>query len=383
METIKRTSVVLILSGHVARDILPRVHDLKCTNSVHIYCDEKSQYQPLKTLFSKVKSISNERNELKDVLKTTLNHHIVFSYYNNVTQPSTWDLTTRNAEFIWFQLLQQKILLEQIVDTEQSKRDFIQRCREYQGDDHKRDEELIDNLENKYQPKDAIQEYTKVNFLHELINCAIRTNDMEELYRFRYYIAHLCKNLAEQSEQFRREQQSLGETVITVYRGQRFSQEEGERLRTNGNGYIAMPGFLSTTRSRDVAELYAGFPSENMVVLFEITVNLDQVPSMVLADISKFSRVADEEEILFGLNATFQIDKQFLGECGRWIIRMHATNRGEEVTSDYVRHLQSETSNCFSSSVNSINFTLTQLLMEMGQYLQAVKFLKKNSSNYR
>jgi len=138
-----------------------------------------------------------------------------------------------------------------------------------------------------------------------------------------------------------------------------------------------MPGFLSTTTCRDTAISFAGSSCENAVVLFEITVDLDQVPSMVLADVSKFSAILDEKEILFGLNATFEIDEQFLDDCGRRIIRMHATNRGQEIANDYVRHRQLETSNCSSSSLISINFILAQILIEMGQYVKAVKFLKK------
>jgi tetratricopeptide (TPR) repeat protein len=377
MEISNRTSFVLILSGHVAQDILPRVHHLKYIKSVHIYCDQKPMYQSLKTDFCKVKSISNKRNELKIALETTLKHHSVFSYYNNLIQKSTWDLTMRNAEFIWFQLLQQKVLLEQVVHTKKSKRDFIQRCQEYLGDDYESDQTYIDYLENEYRSKDAIQEYTKTNFLHTLINNAIRSDDIEELYYFRYYIAHLCRNLEKQSQRFRRKQQRLGETVLTLYRGQQLSQEEGERLRTSGNKYIAMRGFLSTTPDRDVAESFAGFSSENLSVLFEITVDLDQVPSMVLADISKFSVVSDEKEILFGLNATFEIDEQFQDNDGQWIIRMHATNFGQEITNDYIRHRQLETSNCSSLSSISITFILAQFLIDMGQYVKAVKFLEK------
>ncbi|CAF1494363.1 unnamed protein product [Rotaria sordida] len=138
-----------------------------------------------------------------------------------------------------------------------------------------------------------------------------------------------------------------------------------------------MRGFLSTTLDREVAKTYAELPSEDLAVLFEITVELDQVPSMILADVSKFSPFPVEKEILFGLNATFEIDEQVLDDCNRWIIRMHATNRGQEITNDYLRQRQSEISIYSSSSLISINFTLAQLLIEMGQYVKAINFLEK------
>ncbi|CAF4365351.1 unnamed protein product [Rotaria sp. Silwood2] len=377
IETDKHTSVVLIVSGHVARDILIRVNHLRYIQSVHIYCDgyEKTKYQSLKTDFRpKVKSISSERYELRLALETTLNYLNAFSYYNTVSQRSTWDLSTSNTEFIWFQLLQQKLFLEQDIHTTQSKFDFIQRCREYLGDDYEADQKYLNYLENQYRPKDSIREYTKCNFLHNLINHAIRNGDAEELYHFRYYVAHLCTNLAKLSQRFRRKQ---GKTVLTLYRGQQLLREEGERLRISGNKYIAMRGFLSTTLDRKVAEAFAESSPENLPVLFEITVDLDQVPSMILADISKYSKYPDEKETLFGLNATFEIDEQFQGDCGRWIIKMHATNFEQKIVNDYIQYLQSKTSYSSSSSSISINFILAQFLIEMGENVKAVKFLEK------
>ncbi|CAF3362098.1 unnamed protein product, partial [Rotaria sp. Silwood2] len=263
------------------------------------------------------------------------------------------------------------------IHTTQSKFDFIQRCREYLGDDYETDQKYLNYLENQYQPKYAIREYTKCNFLHKLINHAIRTGDVEELYHFRYYVAHLCTNLAKLSERFRSKQQRLGKTVLTLYRGQQLSREEGERLRTSGNKYIAMRGFLSTTLDRRVAEDFAESSPENLAVLFEITVHLDQVPSMILADISKYSVNSHEKEILFGLNATFEVDEQVQSDCGRWIIRMHATNCEQEIVNDYIRYLQSETSNVSSSSSIPINFILARFLVEMGETVKAVKLLEK------
>ncbi|CAF4090783.1 unnamed protein product, partial [Rotaria sp. Silwood1] len=127
-----------------------------------------------------------------------------------------------------------------------------------------------------------------------------------------------------------------------------------------------MRGFLSTTRARNIAEIFAGSPSDGLAVLFEITVDLDQVPTMVLADISQFTVMPDEKEVLFGLNAIFEIDKQFQDDCGRWNIQMHATNCEQEIANDYIKHRQLETLNSSSSSWTSINFIVAQLLIEMG-----------------
>ena len=382
LRTSQPTSIVLILPGHVAADILPELHDLTHIESVHIYRGIELLDQLPVADTRKVKSRSNERNKLKAALERTLRHDNVFYLFDSRTHTSTWDPTTRNVELFWHQLLLEIVLLEQQgIQIKESKCDFIQFCREYIGDAYENDRRYIDYLETVYQPNDAIGEYKKGNFLSQLINRAIRIGDIEELYRVRYYITHLCRNLSEQSKLYRAEQKRLGKTVLTLFRAQQLSREEGARLRASENTSIATRSFLSTSLNPDVSTCFSGCSPENLSVLFVITVDLDQVPEMILADISRIGDMADEEEVLFGINATFEIDKQFQrDDDGQWIIQMHATNRGAEIANDanaYLKHRSSEILNYSSSTWISIYFILAQLLIEIGQYGKAVKFLEK------
>ncbi|CAF1536794.1 unnamed protein product [Didymodactylos carnosus] len=180
-------------------------------------------------------------------------------------------------------------------------------------------------------------------------------------------------------------------SVFTVYRGQRCSPEELERIG-GGIGFIATNGFLSTTLNRRLAETFAGSANDpqdddSVAVLFEITVDLNQISSTVLAYISHLGNLDkeeddeedNEEEVLFGLGARFKREGRCVqDEEGRWIVKMQATDRGQEIASDYVSHWLTEMSNFSSPSSlhsTSLKMILSQLLIEMGKYEKAIKFL--------
>ena len=88
-----------------------------------------------------------------------------------------------------------------------------------------------------------------------------------------------------------------------VYRGQILSVKEIEQLRANVNKLITMNGFCSTSRNRDMAIKFA----KN--VLFDIEVDFQKHPELVLADISSTSHFEEEEEMLFDLVTVFRIEK--------------------------------------------------------------------------
>ena len=91
-------------------------------------------------------------------------------------------------------------------------------------------------------------------YICRLVNKALRVEDVELLYQFRFYIIDLCKQL----KKGWLHAQSLGLTEISsiVYRGGRLSVTEFNQL-TPGH-LITTNGFLSTTRKIDVALMFTG-----------------------------------------------------------------------------------------------------------------------------
>ncbi|CAF1611745.1 unnamed protein product, partial [Didymodactylos carnosus] len=83
-----------------------------------------------------------------------------------------------------------------------------------------------------------------------------------------------------------------------------------EQLKRNVKGLVLMNSFFSTTLFRNVAEMFCGDNAARPqfeLVLFESTVNPHISGSVPFADITRYSYVQDETEILFSIGAVFRI----------------------------------------------------------------------------
>ncbi len=133
--------------------------------------------------------------------------------------------------------------------------------------------------------------------MYRLVNKALRVEDVELLYQFRFFIIDLCKQL----KRGWLHAQSIGLTEIpsTVYRGGKISVAEFNTLIPDH--LITTNGFLSTTRNIDVARLFTrnllADDSNYRAVIFHITIP-ENLTSLVFADVDhKDTSFPDENEV--------------------------------------------------------------------------------------
>ena len=137
------------------------------------------------------------------------------------------------------------------------------------------------------------------------INKALRTEDVEVLYQFRFYITDLCKQLELKFTEFKSTQCD----VLKLYRGLKLSRSEVMNFQKNVGNLISTNGYLSTSRLRSVAHTFAKKPSnrEGIVsALFEYQVDLNLVKKIVIADIAQYSAFPDEAEVLVDIGESIQ-----------------------------------------------------------------------------
>ncbi|CAF1258330.1 unnamed protein product [Didymodactylos carnosus] len=376
-------SVVLILSGSSAKDILNECHSLQHINSVYIYCMNCDHYTSLTAEYSKIKGIHNKLQDLKISLEEEIAHSTILNFYS-VKQNYNRNLTRESASFVWFQLLR-NILFKmptRIYHTDEAKQELLTRCRSYYRSNEVRLKE-IDKFNDEYQPENAIREYTKEGFLYMIINQALRTEDIEQLYAFRYYIVDLWLKLVEQSDRFKTSPPATTDTdhTILVYRGIQSNKDEVNKLKMilKDGGLFAPNGFFSTTLRRDVAEQFADIYKERQnnikpKIIYEIKINL-QLQSVVLADVSENS-VFNEAEILIGVGVTFKLDEieerqNDSGADTYLLVKMHATDEGEQIARRYIDEERQE----FGGKNETIVFG--QLLIKMGEYRKAIVYFKR------
>ncbi|CAF1313106.1 unnamed protein product [Didymodactylos carnosus] len=189
--------VFFITSGSCASHILPVVHRLTQVDSVFIFCCNNHESLPLIDKYSKIIGIfTNESDLVQNIQKTAQLIHIQLETltFMDKNQNSARDLNKDSAKFLWFQIFKHVII--NMPRDDQAKKRMIEKCQEYYHGDIQ-ELQSIKEFDKTYKSSDAIKWYTKDCFLYKLVNIALRTEDIDQLYTFGFFIADLCSSLAE------------------------------------------------------------------------------------------------------------------------------------------------------------------------------------------
>ncbi|CAF1294931.1 unnamed protein product, partial [Didymodactylos carnosus] len=255
------------------------------------------------------------------------------------------------------------------------KRQMIEKCHEYYRGNRK-EVETIQEFNDTYQRADAVRWYTRHSFVYKLINKALRTEDIEQLHIFRFFIADLCSSLAQEYKKMREREKG----VLQVYRGVKLSKEEVEKLEENEGKLISTNGFLSTSRLSSVALNFASQSTKRrdaVTVLFEIEYDLSELSddAIVCADIAEFSDYPEEQEVLFDLGATFKIqlvDREKPDVCR---VNLSVTSEGADIAREYIKLNRKELEE------TSIPVMFGSLLCDMGHYDKSMKYFENLFEN--
>jgi hypothetical protein len=279
IRSINKERIFLIVSGGYAEECLKQIHDLAQVDSIFIFCMNLSKYKNEfinSERYSKIINIFDNEDELIQSIRTELDdlskQLSTFSLYEK--QKTTKDLSTESASFLWFQLF--KDVLLRMPRSEEAKREMIDQCRHY----YRGNAEEIRNIDQfalTYTDTDTIRWYTKQCFIYRLCNKALRTEDVELLYTFRYYIQDLCKRLAIEHETYLTKESN--QPIVTLYRGLKLTKDELNRFQSNVDSLISTNGFLSTTRNYDLALEFALKTSKRSV---------DVLPTLFIIQADKY-----------------------------------------------------------------------------------------------
>ncbi|CAF0908829.1 unnamed protein product [Didymodactylos carnosus] len=216
---------------------------------------------------------------------------------------------------------------------------MLKKCALFYRDDATKLAE-IERFRDTYKQQEAITWYTKDSFIYRLVNKALRTEDIDLLYSFRFFITDLCAQLEERSRRQNKENK------LTLYRGSRLPEDILKQLRQSIGGLISINSFLSTTRAEQTARVFAGQggpkPAREEIVLFNISAK-PSLSTVVFADVQEDIgwTMDDEQEVLFSLNATFKIEEVVYDTVLElWKVKMTGTDEGSERVRQYLRFQQ-------------------------------------------
>ncbi|CAF1209866.1 unnamed protein product [Didymodactylos carnosus] len=344
IKSIENEKLFLITSGKCAIHLLPLIHQHKQIDSIYLFCLKQKPYEYLLKDYSKIIGIYTQQQELIDSIRKNVyiveKHMATFTFYDKTKQNSIRDLFNEPASFLWLLLF--KDVITRIPNDNQAKQELVEKCLEYYHGNQSQIK-FIEEFKQTYKPEDAIKWYTKPAFVYKLINKALRTEDIEQLYIFRYFISDLCENL-------KKEYQIIKENfdIITVYHGGRLRDDELEKLKNHKNQPISTNGFFSTSLSKETAFLFA----------------------------ARFSDIPDEDEVLFEIGATFEVLAINHDETlNMWIVKLKTTDKGSKIANDYIETNRKE----MNESSSKIMFG--KLLSEVGKYDKSQEYFENLLAN--
>ena len=216
--------------------------------------------------------------------------------------------------------------------------EFVQTCREHK--DFKENEARCNTLEEfqkEYASDKSVRWYTKDSFVYRMLNKALRVQNIDTIFMFRFFIRDL-------GQQLKDNQWSM---PGSVYRGQSLSKNELKALQQSVGTVISINSFLSTTLYRAVADIYIGEAADDLEkVLFKINFDPSIDGIKPFADVTLLSQYPQEGEILFMLGSIFRIDKITCDENGIWIIELNLCSDHDQVLKPIFRFLRQEANRC-------------------------------------
>ncbi|CAF1371955.1 unnamed protein product [Adineta steineri] len=368
IETIKKEKIIFVTSGKNVVNIMSRIENIRQIDGVLIFSGKINKYNQFKEKITGIFNNTNEMiNAIRKHIKIIQEQLKTFSFYRR-HQRYIRNLTNSSPDFLWFHVF--KDVLIRLPHDEQAKQEMLNVSRHYYRN-NSQELRRINEFERVYESKDAIKWYTKNSFVYRLINKALRTEDVEQMYTYRYFIQDLYSALSLEHQIFKEYAE-----IVTVYRGLRLTQTEFDELTKDEQQLISMNGYLSTSFTRTVAEMYAGEPkivSDKLSVLLEIECDVDKLgDSVIFACITSESSFRNENEVLFDTGATFQLaatPKQ--NDNGVWHLKMTATDEGRSLVRKYIDdHLE------FSTGT-SAKIMYGVLLNNIGKYESSLSYFNK------
>jgi tetratricopeptide (TPR) repeat protein len=265
-----------------------------------------------------------------------------------------------------------RLLRELLVSMDTSSRDvrqelIVECCKRYANDPLELT--YVDELDVEYNPERAVWWYTRPTFMYKMLNRALLTQDIDILYKMRFFIKDLHLQLEKLHLQYI---QTLPSNSLIVYRGLSVSDNVFTEIERNSVGLIAFNTFLSTSTERKVALSFAmqklQYPGIRSI-LFEMKINVAQCRSP-FADIQQYSEVKNEKEILFSMGTVFRIRDIEKLPTNVWKVQLSLDGDEDVQLRRLTEHMRVELQGSHPM------FTLGRLMKTLGQYDEAERFYR-------
>ncbi|UJR19735.1 hypothetical protein I4U23_022869 [Adineta vaga] len=291
---------------------------------------------------------------------------------NKVDEPISINIFNTNADYgqstgkLNGQFVDSQLLIDSLLRMKSNltdKNDLMALCqREYYNNDTQL--AIVREFEQNYTSDRSLWWYTRETFLYRLLNKALREQNIDLLFLFRFFIRDIEREL----NQYR------CSSSLLLYRAQLMSNKELQVLQDSIGQLISMNSFLSTSINRSLATFYLGESIVNddlQRVLFEIDADCTKEGVKPFANISLLSNFPqEEEEVLMMLGSIFRLNNISYDETQGWIIRMTLRSDNDHDLKTIFDHMKNQLAGGGETNLPSFG----HVLRDMGKFDDANKY---------
>ena len=363
IDSIKTEKVLLVVSDTVKKEFVANatysvpqidsVYHFNMNANETVTAGKQKVYTSAKTLVTQMKK------DKRDCIRGLLGIQII-----DVSSSRIEDMKNRQDAYFVYDQLAKHIVLSQTnsLKTEENMADVYKYCDKNHAS-QKNAQEFLMNFKGQYAKHPPAHWYSWDSFLYDVLNRALREHRYDTVYELSVYIRHLHDQI---NEEFQKPDLQLKHKKL--YRGQKFSKEDFDKIKKNVKGLISMSNFLSTTFDRNVAVEFATRNAESTVqTIALLEINVADKSSCPFLDIMKCSKFPNEKEYLLSFGSVFRIDSvEYLPENTKiWHIKLTLTN-------DYDKELASLTDHFKYLLIdNDVLVNLAKLAQQLSQWEQA------------
>lgn len=343
---VKTRKIFLISSGALSRTLIPIVHEFSQIKTIYIFCENQQQHEQWAKQWFKVKDVFTNVELICKILKkdaqTCDENAIPMSFVPRSNNAKSRKLNELNQSFMYTQILKEILLT---IDFKQEHFvEFITYCRE-QFNGNPAELLNVNMLDKEYHQHTAIWWYTYECFLYSMLNCALRSTEVNLIVKLGFFIRNLHEQIARlHTEQYPKDRCSES---FVVYRGQSLSRIDFDQLKQSIGGLLSFNSFLSTSKIRTVSLEFVGKTlddGQSVGILFKMTID-PSIQSTPFANISNLACYVNEKEILFSMHSIFRIERiaQMNEHDGLWQVDLTLTGDHDIQLWELTEHIRTET----------------------------------------